>query len=71
MQQLEQLAQLGEPEQARVDAAVETLAALNRQGEQLAELAHDARNMVTALDLYCDLLREPGVAQQFSHYGGN
>ena len=71
MQQLEQLAQLSETEQNRVDSVVETLAALNNQGEGLAELAHDARNMVTALDLYCTLLQEPGVlASQFSHYGG-
>ena len=27
--------------------------------------------MVTALDLYCDLLQEPGVlAAPFAHYGG-
>ena len=31
------------------------------QSESLAEVAHDARNMVTALGLYCDLLEEPGV----------
>ena len=29
--------------------------------EVLAELAHDARNMVTALALFCELLEEPGV----------
>ena len=39
-------------------------------GEGLAEIAHDARNMVTALDLYCDLLQEPGVlAAPFANYG--
>jgi signal transduction histidine kinase len=39
-------------------------------GESLAEVAHDARNMVTALGLYCDLLEEPGVlSNQFTHYG--
>lgn len=31
------------------------------EGESLAELAHEARNMVTALAIYCDLLEEPGV----------
>jgi len=32
-------------------------------------VAHDARNMVTALGLYCDLLEEPGVlAAPFTHY---
>ena len=44
-----------------MEAVVETLAALQRRGESLAEVAHDARNMVTALGLYCDLLEEPGV----------
>lgn len=29
--------------------------------ETFAALLHDARSMVTALDLYCDLLAEPGV----------
>lgn len=29
--------------------------------QRLPELVHDARNMVTALALYCDLLEEPGV----------
>jgi signal transduction histidine kinase len=39
-------------------------------GETVAEVAHDARNMVTALALYCDLLMEPGVlAEPFRHYG--
>jgi signal transduction histidine kinase len=53
-----------------VEAVVETLAALHGQGESLAEVAHDARNMVTALGLYCDLLEEPGVlAPPFHHYG--
>ena len=40
------------------------------RGETVAEVAHDARNMVTALGLYCDLLEEPGVlANPFAHYG--
>ncbi len=35
----------------------------------LASLAHDARNMFTALSLYCDLLAEPGVlSSQAFHY---
>ncbi len=45
----------------RVQAFAETLASSHRQSESLSELAHDARNMVTALALYCDLLEEPGV----------
>ena len=57
-------------ERARVEAVVETLANLRGQGESLAEVAHDARNMVTALGLYCDLLEEPGVLNPpFLHYG--
>lgn len=40
-----------------------------RQQDQLASLVHDARNMVTALYLYCDLLDEAGVlGAGFSHY---
>ena len=54
----------------RVEAVVETLASLGCEGESVAEVAHDARNMVTALGLYCDLLEEPGVlAAPFTHYG--
>jgi len=69
MQQSEQTAERG-GERRRVEAVVETLAALHGQGESLAEVAHDARNMVTALGLYCDLLEEPGVlAAPFHHYG--
>jgi len=57
-------------ERRKVEHAVETLAALRNDGESLAEVAHDARNMVTALGLYCDLLEEPGVlAAPFTHYG--
>ena len=48
---------------------VETLANLRGGGESLAEVAHDARNMVTALWLYCDLLEEPAVLNPtFHHY---
>src|ERR1700743_2572376 len=45
----------------RAQAFAETLASSRRQGESLSELAHDARNMVMALALYCELLEEPGV----------
>ncbi|HEY1492203.1 MAG TPA: ATP-binding protein [Steroidobacteraceae bacterium] len=49
---------------------METLAAIHNHGESLVELAHDARNMVTALSLYCDLLEEPGVLPAaHRHYG--
>jgi signal transduction histidine kinase len=54
----------------RVERIVETLATLGSQAEGLAAVAHDARNMVAALGLYCDLLEEPGVlAPPFAHYG--
>ena len=57
-------------ERRRVEAIVETLSNLRGTSENLAEVAHDARNMVTALGLYCDLLEEPGVLNPtFQHYG--
>ncbi len=69
MQQLEQLSELGVTEMSSEYAVGKTLSASSPRGESLAELAHDARNMVTALDLYCDLLREPGVlSSPFAHY---
>jgi signal transduction histidine kinase len=50
-----------------------TLHALNPQtiaGASLAEVAHEARNMVAALGLYCDLLEVPGVlTAAHQHYG--
>jgi signal transduction histidine kinase len=58
-------------ERKRVEAVVETLAGIGARAESVSEVAHDARNMVTALALYCDLLEEPGVlAAPFAHYGG-
>jgi signal transduction histidine kinase len=70
MQQTGQTAGWGGAERKRVEAVVETLATSDGEGESLAEVAHDARNMVTALGLYCDLLEEPGVlAAPFVHYG--
>jgi signal transduction histidine kinase len=70
MQQLEQATGLGGTEHKRVEAVVETLATLHSHGESLVEVAHDARNMVTALCLYCDLLEEPGVlTPSYLHYG--
>ena len=57
-------------ERKRVEAVVETLAAIHHHGESLGEVAHDARNMVTALSLYCDLLEEPGILPAtHRHYG--
>jgi len=70
MQQSEQTLGWGGAERKRVEAVVETLATLRSGGESLAAVAHDARNMVTALGLYCDLLEEPGVlATAYTHYG--
>ena len=67
---MEQAGDLGIIGRERVEAMVQTLASLGSRGESLAEVAHDARNMVTALGLYCDLLEEPGVlAVPFAHYG--
>jgi signal transduction histidine kinase len=43
---------------------------LSSAGSSLGELAHDARNIVAALGVYCDLLEEPGVfAEPYRHYG--
>jgi signal transduction histidine kinase len=54
----------------RVETIVRTLSALGSRSESIAEVAHDARNMLAALNLYCDLLDEPGVlAVPFLHYG--
>ena len=71
MQQVEELHEIGAAEQQQVDKVVEVLSNLANHGENVAEIAHDARNMVTALDLYCDLFQEPGVlAAPFAHYSG-
>lgn len=53
----------------RVEIMIEALKSPFGVSETPTELTHDARNMVTALELYCDLLEEPGVlAAQFAHY---
>ena len=42
---------------------------LQERGAGLQAIAHDARSLVTALGLYCDLLAEPGVlAGAHRHY---
>lgn len=57
------------PVEQQVDNVVDTLSTPGAD-ESLAAVVHDARNMVTALDLYCALLQEPGVfADPFAHYG--
>jgi signal transduction histidine kinase len=36
------------------------------------ELAHDARNLLAAMGLYCDLLAQPGVLnRRYAHYAGH
>jgi len=68
MQQIEELKNLGATEQKNANPVEEVLTTLGRHSEKVAEIAHDARNVVTALDLYCDLLEEPGVlATPFAH----
>jgi signal transduction histidine kinase len=45
--------------------------AVPRVAESVAALIHDTRNMVASMELYCDLLDEPGVlAPQSRHYAG-
>ena len=69
-QQME-LREYGERNEPRIDPVRDSPANRNGRTESLAELEHDARNMISALDLYCDLLQEPGVLTgPFSHYGG-
>ena len=54
----------------RLETLAETLTPISDHRESLGELAHDARNMMTAISLYCDLLEEPGVlAASHRHYG--
>ena len=61
---------LTSPDLMRAATLAATLAALRSENETLTEVAHDARNMVTALGLYCEFLEEPGVlATPFLHYG--
>jgi signal transduction histidine kinase len=70
MQQVEPATTLDGTDQIHMEAAVHSLVGLDTTGESLADVAHDARNMVTALGLYCDLLQAPGVlATPYEHYG--
>jgi hypothetical protein len=60
------------PVGANVDSAASRGSSLQDfQSNTLSALLHDARNMVAAIDLYCDLLDEPGViSSSFHHYAG-
>lgn len=69
--QIEHLPELSQEQHDCAENTVATLTAIGNRGETVAEIAHDARNMMTALDLYCDLLEQPGVlSDPFVHYGG-
>jgi len=71
MQQIDQQAPVELLGRGRIDESVKNLHLVDGLAEGLAQAAHDARNMVTALNLYCDLLLEPGVlSAEFAHYGG-
>lgn len=51
------------------ESMVDTLVRTQEGGDSLAALAHEARNMGTALGLYCELLEQPGVlAPAFQHF---
>ena len=68
MQQVE--AKLNRGGAARMGAAAAASLSVHSHAESLSELAHDVRNMVTALTMYCELLQEPGVlSPACSHYG--
>ncbi len=70
MQLMEQEIPVGLLEPENIDGTLQGLPMLDCHAESLAQVAHDARNMVTALNLYCDLLQEPGVLSAgFAHYG--
>jgi len=62
---------LGDASRNRVVAVLKTLAGARQGAGTVAEVAHDARNVVAALSLYCDLVAEPGVlGEGFGHYAG-
>jgi len=62
---------LGDAGRNRVVAVLKTLAGVRQGAGTVAEVAHDARNVVAALSLYCDLIAEPGVlGEGFGNYAG-
>jgi signal transduction histidine kinase len=70
MQLTEPIAERRETKRTNMQTVVETLAFGPTANENLDEVAHDARNMITTLGLYCDLLEEPGVLNApYAHYG--
>jgi len=59
-----------DPNLERASVVARTLDFLQERDEASEELAHDARNMATALELYCHLLEEPGVlTEEFRQFG--
>lgn len=55
-------------EARRVETMVQAVS--SGRSETLTEVTHEARNMVAAMGLYCDLLEQPGVlSAPFAHYG--
>ena len=57
-------------EEVHLGAFGETAVNFGSRGGSLAEVAHDARNMVSALACFCDLLEAPGVlSEPYQHYG--
>jgi hypothetical protein len=62
---LERRSVLARTKRAKEGDRAETLAASQVPDEDLSEIAHDDCNMITPLDLYCDLLaanRDPSGA---------
>lgn len=60
---------ISERKTPRAASSLNNLDNLDNPAESLAAVLHDTRNMVSAIDLYCDLLEEPGVlAAPFRHY---
>ena len=69
MQQRQEIGPSERVERRCVEAVVQTLAAAHRPAENLGDAAHDARNLVTALMLFCELLDGPGVlTASHAHY---
>lgn len=61
------------PELALADSGARAaIRAASPPTDSAQELAHDARNFLSAVDLYCELLEAPGVlAPRFRHYASD
>ena len=69
MRQLSEALILDQLEGTRLEEAVKATPHSGGHNETLAQVTHDAQNMVTALSCYCELLEEPGVlAAPHRHY---